>query len=728
DSDQTDPTQDSEEAPLVYDPSLVFDKEVVGVDTAGDGVLDNAGEIIDYEFTVTNDGNVTLTNVTVVDPLTGNDELIASLAPGDSQTFQGSYAITQVDIDTNGGGDGDIDNTATADSDQTDPTDDSEEVPVVRAPEIAIDKTFVKWADDGAAGDQAGDVALYTVKVTNTGNTTLTGVTVVDPLTGDNINVGTLDPGQSQTFDTDYVLAQADLDNNGGGDGDIDNTATADSNETGSVDDSAEAPIAPMPAISLVKTFVKWADDGAFGDQAGDVALYTLVVTNTGNVTLTDVSVVDPLTGDNIDVGTLVPGQSANYDTDYVLTQADLDNNGGGDADIDNTATADSNETDPVDDSAEAPIIQMPSLGFDKMIVAIDSAGDGVLNAAGEEIDYKFTVTNTGNITLTNVTVVDPLTGNNELIASLAPGDSMDFFGSYAITQNDLDTNGGGDGDIDNTATADSDQTGPEQDSEEAPLAPDPSLVFDKEVVGVDTAGDGVLDNAGEIIDYEFTVTNDGNVTLTNVTVVDPLTGNDELIASLAPGDSQTFQGSYAITQADIDTNGGGDGDIDNTATADSDQTDPTDDSEEVPVVRMPELTFDKMIIGEDTAGNGLLDTAGEIINYKFTVTNSGNTTLTNVTVVDPLTGNDELIASLAPGDSMDFFGDYAITQTDLDTQGGGDGDIDNTATADSDQTDPTQDSEEAPLVYDPSLVFDKEVVGVDTAGDGVLDNAGEII
>ena len=39
------------------------------------------------------------------------------------------------------------------------------------------------------------------------------------------------------------------------------------------------------------------------------------------------------------------------------------------------------------------------------------------------------------------------------------------------ITQDDVDTNGNNDdGDIDNTATADSNETGPEDDSEEVPL------------------------------------------------------------------------------------------------------------------------------------------------------------------------------------------------------------------------------------------------------------------
>ncbi len=54
-------------------PVLLIDKRVVGVDTAGNGVLDAEGDVIDYEIDVTNAGNVTLTNVTVTDPLTLTD-------------------------------------------------------------------------------------------------------------------------------------------------------------------------------------------------------------------------------------------------------------------------------------------------------------------------------------------------------------------------------------------------------------------------------------------------------------------------------------------------------------------------------------------------------------------------------------------------------------------------------------------------------------------------------
>jgi uncharacterized repeat protein (TIGR01451 family) len=97
-------------------------------------------------------------------------------------------------------------------------------------PAISIDKTFVNVSggDGDALADSAGDVLNYTVTVSNTGNVTLTGVTVVDPLTGQNISGVTLAPGASQTFNTSYTLTQADLDGAGNAGSDRMNHVAAD--------------------------------------------------------------------------------------------------------------------------------------------------------------------------------------------------------------------------------------------------------------------------------------------------------------------------------------------------------------------------------------------------------------------------------------------------------------------------------------------------------------------
>ncbi|AKB26692.1 hypothetical protein MSMTP_3223 [Methanosarcina sp. MTP4] len=85
-------------------------------------------------------------------------------------------------------------------------------------------------------------------------------------------------------------------------------------------------------------------------------------------------------------------------------------------------------------------------------------------------------------------------------------------------------------------------------------------------------------------------MTNDGNVDLTGVSVKDSLitltgpTGDDKDPGVLNVGEIWTYKGCYTVTQEDINTNGDGDGFIENTATVESDQLQPETDSEQVSI------------------------------------------------------------------------------------------------------------------------------------------------
>ena len=221
-----------------------------------------------------------------------------------------------------------------------------------------------------------GDVINYTITVANTGNTTLTGVVVTDPnadagsivrgadAVGD--NDGLLEVGETWAYTAAHTVTQAEIDSNGGGDGDIDNTATADSDQTGPDTDDATVPVAQTPALNIIKDGRCRRQTRGCGGR--DVINYTITVANTGNTTLTGVVVTDP----NADAGSIVRGADAAGDNDgllevgetwaytaaHTVTQAEIDSNGGGDGDIDNTATADSDQTGPDTDDATVPVAQ----------------------------------------------------------------------------------------------------------------------------------------------------------------------------------------------------------------------------------------------------------------------------------------------------------------------------------------------------------------------------------
>src|SRR6185436_8651363 len=138
--------------------------------------------------------------------------------------------------------------------------------------------------------------------------------------------------------------------------------------------------------------------------------------------------------------------------------------------------------------------------------------------------------------------------------------------------------------------------------------------------------------------------------TLTGVVVTDPYANPGSIVRGAdAPGDGDallevgetwTFTAAHTVTQAEIDSNGGGDGQLENIATADSNQTGPDTDDASVPVDQRPSLN----IVKDATVPGGTADTAGEQISYTITVANTGNTTLDGVTVADPFADSGSIV------------------------------------------------------------------------------------
>ena len=689
-----------------------------------------AGETITYSFTVTNTGNTTLSNVTLADPLPGiviSGGPIASLAPGavDNATFTASYQVTLADINA-----GQVQNQATVTADDpagnpvtdlsgdTNADDNPVVVPLHQAPAIAL----VKTADTAALSSPplAGETITYHFAITNTGNVSLSNVTITDILPGIVINGGpipNLDPGvvDSATISATYTLTQADIDA-----GQVVNHATVtgadptgnpvtdQSGTTNGDDNPTTTPLAQSSSIALVKT----ADISALSPDpvAGETITYHFAITNTGNVTLTNVGITDILPGIVINGGpiaSLAPGavDSATISATYVLTQADVD---AGQVVNQATATGTDPSGNPVSDLSgttngdDTPLTTLLDRG--PQIALVKTADTAALSnppVAGETITYHFAITNTGNVTLTNVGITDILPGiviSGGPIASLAPGavDSATISATYVLTQADVDA---GQGVNQATATGTDPSGNPVSDLSgttngddtplTTPLVRTPSIAL---VKTADTSGFSVPTTVGDQIVYSFTVTNTGNVTLTNVTISDVLPGivlSGGPIASLTPGavDSATFTATYALTQADIDA-----GEVVNQATVSGSDPDgnpvtdlsgsdaASDNPTQTPIPQTPAI---ELVKTADMSGfpNGVAQ-EGDTVPYSFTITNTGNVTLTNVTLTDPLPGivlAGGPIATMAPGavDSVTYTATYTVTAADL-----ANGTVDNTATA----------------------------------------------
>jgi uncharacterized repeat protein (TIGR01451 family) len=437
-------------------------------------------------------------------------------------------------------------------------------------------------------------------------------------------------------------------------------------------------------AIALVKT-------ASVGGMVGDVITYTFTATNTGTSTLTNVVVTDPMVGlstlTGSPISSLAVGASSDITGTYTITQAD-----GDEGTITNTALATAQDPDgdditdisgttiDNDTPTVTTIVQTPTVALVKTATV---SGSGM---PGDVITYTFALTNTGSTTLTNIEVTDPMVGltiSGSPISSLAVGASSDITGTYTITQADIDT-----GSVTNSATATSDEgatdvSGTANDNDDSTIT---TITQTPAVAFVKTASVGGTGILGDVITYTFALTNTGNVTLTNIVVTDPMVGlviSGSPIASLAAGaSSSVITGTYTITQADIDA-----GSVTNSATSTSDEgatdisgtANDNDDSTITTITQTPAIALVKTAI---VSGTGTL---GDVITYIFRVENTGNTTLTNVVVTDPMAGLSILtgspIASLAVGVSSVITGTYTIIQSDIDT-----GSVTNTATATSDE------------------------------------------
>uniref|UniRef100_A0AAN0MAJ2 SdrD B-like domain-containing protein n=1 Tax=Yoonia rhodophyticola TaxID=3137370 RepID=A0AAN0MAJ2_9RHOB len=861
-------------------------------------------DVVTYTYEVTNTGDTVLYNVSVSETTAsftgtgtppapgydsgGTDEDggagTLDLLPGASMTFTAEYELTSDDLAAGG-----LENSAAAEGADPagDPVTDTSDAGTDQdgAPIATPETTETPDLDGDTDADPTNDPTVLLIRSPPVANDDSEGgftpgapATLTDALTANDTDVD----GTVQADRVSFVVPAGATGGTPDVDGDITSVTVPDEG-TWTVDDSGFVTFTPLPGFEDDPTDITYTvadDDGLVSDpatiaidhdqlpslsvektadltalqtppQAGDEITYTYVVTNDGNVTLFDVTVDEvtftgtnaaPAPGDesvttntsgdsadaavDVSIDTLGIADTATFTAVYALSQADID---AGEITNQAEATGDNvtgtpvtdlsdDPTDPTDtpddgDPADPTVSTLDQTGgialIKNVLTVPDTNGDGLFGGEDDVIVFGFTVINTGNVTLSDITVDDPLldavTGGP---ITLAPGaaDDSTFRGEYTVLDADITR-----GYFQNTATVDSDDpdgnavtdvsdTGTDPDGDtildpemvespdgtgatdtdptndptviSIPANPEPELSVTKSIAGVtDVNANGITD-AGDTIDYVFTVTNTGNLRLADVTIDDPLVdvpGSIDFLEILEVN-SVDLTGTYEILPSNVTAgfventaeatglavNSAGDpitdGGVQLSATDTSDSgTEPRLDAagDPIPVaapevtetpdgagatdgdprndptvlrIPSPGLTLEKsVLIVNDSNGDGLFGGTDDEIVFTFTVTNTGDTDLVGVTIDDPIVSVSGGPIDLAIGETDDstFTATYTVLPADTTRTY-----VQNTATAEATSVDETGTPFFGPD-GDPVEVTDISDSGTDADGTGIADPAG---
>ena len=318
---------------------------------------------------------------------------------------------------------------------------------------------LVVTKDNGTTSVNAGGTTTYTVRVTNNGPSSLTGATFSDPAaTGltktavacssaasnqcaaapsiANVEAGTVSlPALASGAFYEVTIAA----NVTATSGSVANAATAtvpsgttDPNSANNTAITDTDTVTPKPVLTLVKTVVNTGGGTALASAWTLAAAGPSTISGATGATAVTAAVVDP--------GTYTLSESGGP-ADYTASTYSCVKNSG--------AAVSSNSLTLVHgDTATCTItntfVPNPSMTIDKRA----AAGTPLPLVAGQVVTYEYEVTNTGNVELTGVAIVEDAfngTGGPGSIVptggstTLAPGASTIFTATFTMTQHDVD-------------------------------------------------------------------------------------------------------------------------------------------------------------------------------------------------------------------------------------------------------------------------------------------------
>ncbi len=320
------------------------------------------------------------------------------------------------------------------------------------------------------------------------------------------------------------------------------------------------------PAISITK------NPKSQSIATGATANFTIVVTNTGTLPLTNVSVSDPLSPNCnqtssqiaalIGSSTMAPGSSVTYNCSLANVTASFTNvaTATGTGSNGQTVTATDNAPVTVTAPITPPVVPAPT---PHAAIGIVKDPKSQTIGTGGTAKFTITVTNTGDVTLSNVQVTDPLSpGCDKGLGTLAVGQSKSYSCSKANVTADFENVATATGKPPTTATVKA--TDHAQINVQAfvpPQHPKIAIVKSPKTQTVTTKTNTVTSANGSskttvtygAAHFSIKVTNTGDVTLHDVKVTDPASpGCDKPLGTLAPNASKTYSCSRSTVRSNF--------------------------------------------------------------------------------------------------------------------------------------------------------------------------------
>ncbi len=723
---EVDDTNDADSVTPTSDPNLEITKFVNGDDAqTAPGVVLEEGDPVTFTYQVsTGTGNMPLSDVEVTDdngtPLDATDDFTATyvsgdtdgddrLDPGETWNYEATGFVAAADQYSNIG-------TVTGQPvapglEELSATDPANYYGVTSGIELT---KFVNTEDANSAPGPliaAGDDAVFTYELVNTGNWEVTVGDLVDDagtasdltddwvatlVGGDSDDDGLLDPNETWFYTYTATATAGPYSNNA-------SVTAEDIFDNELSDDDPANYYGSEPGIDVDK--VTNGDDGLLIEAGSDIT-WTYTVTNTGNVPLANINVEDNqegtatyISGDTNNDNLLDLNETWTFEIDGTATEGQYENNAiaSGTPPTVNNPDGTTTEPDPVtDDDPDFYFGSEPGIGIVKVTNGSDDeVGPGQFIVAGAPIVWTYTVTNEGNVALTDVAVTDdngtPSDPSDDLIAAYVSGDLnddglLDVDEIWVFEATGVATAG----DYHNVAEVEGtppEETNPEGDPTTPPPVSDtddgfyygagPAISIVK-YVNDDDANEapGIFVLTGEEVAWTYVVTNIGDTVLDNVAVSD-----DQGVVVTCPldllqiGEAMTCTGEPADATLGQYTNIGSvtgdpvqpDGEGGYTPVLDPETLEPvspvTDEDAANYFGSEPAVNLVKSVCGvepsdcDPTVDNRWVDSTdielGGSAMFRIAVTNTGNVTLTDVVVNDPIApGCDATRPSLAVGET----------------------------------------------------------------------------